>query len=183
MDHVIITCARAITREAQEGCECPIWEVMHGVSTTGITATVPFSSFISSALTFPLASYKKRTCGSRMGQECRERFPRHRFQRKPLVSDPSMHHGTCVTHVPWCMSGSLTRGGGENVLGIPGAYVTRNFTYLVRGWYMANHSGCHCWGCCPGSLSHRQVAVIHLKTGALQRLVCVIRNQDNSPNN
>ena len=40
-------------------------------------------------------------------------FPRHRLQRKPLVSDPGMHHGTCVTHVPWCMSGSLTRGGGE----------------------------------------------------------------------
>ena len=32
-----------------------------------------------------------------------------------------MHHGTCVTHVPWCMSGSRTRGGGENVPGIPGA--------------------------------------------------------------
>ena len=32
---------------------------------------------------------------------------------KPLVSDPGMHHGTCVTHVSWCMSGSLTRGGGE----------------------------------------------------------------------
>ena len=26
------------------------------------------------------------------------------------VSDPDMHHGTCVTHVPWCMSGSLTNG-------------------------------------------------------------------------
>ena len=26
------------------------------------------------------------------------------------VSDPSIHHGTCVTHVPWCMSGSLTSG-------------------------------------------------------------------------
>ena len=26
----------------------------------------------------------------------------------PRVSDPDMHHGTCVTHVPWCMSGSLT---------------------------------------------------------------------------
>ena len=25
-------------------------------------------------------------------------------------SDPDMHHGTCVTHVPWCMPGSLTRG-------------------------------------------------------------------------
>ena len=26
------------------------------------------------------------------------------------VSDPDMHHGTCVTHVPWCMSVSLTSG-------------------------------------------------------------------------
>ena len=26
------------------------------------------------------------------------------------VSDPDMHHGTCVTHVPWCMSGSQTSG-------------------------------------------------------------------------
>ena len=25
--------------------------------------------------------------------------PRRRFQRKPLVSDPGMHHGTCDTHV------------------------------------------------------------------------------------
>ena len=46
---------------------------------------------------------------------------RRRFQRKPLVSDPGMHHGTCLTHVPWCMSGSLTCGDGENVPGIPGA--------------------------------------------------------------
>ena len=28
----------------------------------------------------------------------------------PRVSDPDMHHGTCVTHVPWCMPGSLTIG-------------------------------------------------------------------------
>ena len=26
------------------------------------------------------------------------------------VSDPDMHHGTCVTHVPWCMPGSLNIG-------------------------------------------------------------------------
>ena len=51
----------------------------------------------------------------RMRRECRERFPRHRLQRKPLASDPGMHHGTCVTHVPWCMSGTLTHGGGEDV--------------------------------------------------------------------
>ena len=28
----------------------------------------------------------------------------------PQVSDPNMHHGTCVTHVPYCMPGSLTSG-------------------------------------------------------------------------
>ena len=33
-----------------------------------------------------------------MRRECRERFPRHRYQRKPLGSDPGMHRGTCVTH-------------------------------------------------------------------------------------
>ena len=74
-----------------------------------------------------------RNRGLCMRRECRERFPRHRLQRKPLVSDPSMHHGTCVTHVPWCMSESPTRGGGRNVPGIPGACATHNFTYLARG--------------------------------------------------
>ena len=48
--------------------------------------------------------------GLRMRRECREHFPRHLLQRKPLVSDQDMYHGTCGTHVPWCMSGSLTRG-------------------------------------------------------------------------
>ena len=48
------------------------------------------------------------------------------------VSDPGMHHGMYVTHVPWCMSGSLTRGSTENVSGIPGACATRNFTNLLR---------------------------------------------------
>ena len=84
-------------------------------------------------------------CGMRMRRECRERFPRHRLQGKPLVSDRGMHHGTWVTHVPWCMSGLLTRGGGENVPGIPGACATRNFSYLVRGP----------WSYCSLALSHR----------------------------
>ena len=66
--------------------------------------------------------------GSRM--RC---FPRHRLQRKLLVSDLGMHHGTCVTHVPWCMSGSLTRGGGENIPSISGTCATGNYMYLVRG--------------------------------------------------
>ena len=61
-------------------------------------------------------------------------FPRRRFKRKPLVSDPGMHHGTCVTHVPWCMSGSLTCGDGENVPGIPGACAPA----ILRIWQEAH---------------------------------------------
>ena len=30
------------------------------------------------------------------------------FSPPPRVSDPDMHHGTCVKHVPWCIPGSLT---------------------------------------------------------------------------
>ena len=48
-------------------------------------------------------------------------FLRLWFQRKPLVSDPGVNHGTCVTHVPWGMAGSLTCGDGENVHGISGS--------------------------------------------------------------
>ena len=64
-----------------------------------------------------------------------------RFRRKPLVSDPGMHHGTCVTHVPWCMSGSLTCGGGENVPGIPGACAPA----ILRIWQEAHG----CQATCP----------------------------------
>ena len=77
-----------------------------------------------------------------MRREFPENLPRNQIQRKPLVSDPSMHRDTCVTHVPWCMSGSLTHSGGENVRGIPGAWASRNFTYLARG-PLTNSAGPH----------------------------------------
>ena len=48
------------------------------------------------------------------------RYPKFRVTRVPRMpgtfspplrdSNPDMHHGTCVTHVPWCMPGSLTSG-------------------------------------------------------------------------
>ena len=47
--------------------------------------------------------------------------------KEPLVSDPGMHHATCMMHVPWCMSRLLTRGDGETVPGIPGACTTAIF--------------------------------------------------------
>ena len=51
----------------------------------------------------PLTRYVKLRVGHTPG------MPRT-FSLTPRVSDPDMHHGTCVTHVPWCMSGSLTSG-------------------------------------------------------------------------
>ena len=61
-----------------------------------------------------------------------------RFLPPPRISDPDMHRGTCVTHMPWCMPGSLTSGflwswWRGYVLDITGACATHNFTYLVRG--------------------------------------------------
>ena len=32
------------------------------------------------------------------------------FSQTPRVSDPDMHHGTCVTYLTWCMPESLTSG-------------------------------------------------------------------------
>ena len=53
--------------------------------------------------------------------------PRRRFQTKPLVSDPGMHHGTCVTHgiayLWW--RGKRSRHSRR--------MRTRNFAYLARG--------------------------------------------------
>ena len=106
--------------------------------------------------------------------ECRERFPRHRLQKKTLVSDPGMHHTTCITHVPCCISGSLTRCDGENVPGIPGACATHNFTYLARG---------PCWGwpsrIFMGHLASSGSALIFVMfnySSACMRLACGLRN-------
>ena len=88
----------------------------------------------------PLAKYVKKY-GLRMRQECPGTFS------PPLrVSNPDMHHGTCVTHVPWCMSGPLTSGfPWSQWRGKRSRHSRRmrkqNFAYLVRGsWHQ------HCCG-------------------------------------
>ena len=60
------------------------------------------------------------------------------LQMKPLISDPDMHHDTCVTHMPWCMSGSLTCGGGGN---IPGACAPA----ILRIWQEAHGTAMRQW--------------------------------------
>ena len=86
-------------------------------------------------LNYSWASYQiRKIAGCACAGNAGNVFPRRRFQRKPLVSDPGMHHGTCVTHVPWCMSGSLTRGDGENGPGFPGACAPT----ILRIWQEAH---------------------------------------------
>ena len=60
------------------------------------------------------------------------------FSPPPPISDPDMHHGTRVKHVPWYMPGSLTNGllwsrWRRKCSRHSGACATRNFGYLVRG--------------------------------------------------
>ena len=94
----------------------------------------------------PWASYQIRkiagcTCAGNAGNVS----PRIRIQRKPRVSDPGMHHGTCVTHVPWCMSGLLTCDGGENVPGIPGACAPAIWRIWQEAHVRKMGTGRNCW--------------------------------------
>ena len=65
----------------------------------------------------PLARYVKLRIVNAPGMP--GTFPRYPFQRKSLVIYPGVHHGTCTTHVPWCMSGSITLGGGKTFPAFP----------------------------------------------------------------
>ena len=82
------------------------------------------------------------------------------FSPRSRVSDPDMHYGTCVTHVPRCMPGSLTSRWRKNVPG-PGACATRNFKYQTKGPCMSTPSG------------------IFTDTGATIRRQSTMKNRDN----
>ena len=104
------------------------------VNTTSKTMWCNYSSIPS----LQWASYQiRKIAGCACAGNAGNVFPRRRLQKKPLVSDPGMHHGTCVTHVTWCMSGSLNRGGGENVPGIPGACAPA----ILRIWQETHGEG------------------------------------------
>ena len=82
----------------------------HGLTISILTYFYEIIVCFKIQLTSPWASYQIRkivgcACAGNSGSV----IPATDFRRKPLLSDPDMHHGTCVTHVPWCMSGSLTR--------------------------------------------------------------------------
>ena len=72
------------------------WEGMEGRQRVGRDTPVEI-------LHGPLARYAKLRVAHAPGMP-------GAFSPPPGVSDPDMHHGTCVTHVLWCMPGSLTIG-------------------------------------------------------------------------
>ena len=74
------------------------WNRNHGEQTFGWISTIPYDSN-------PWASCQiRKIAGAHAPGMPGTLSP------SPQVSDPDMHHGTCVTHVPWCMPGSLTSG-------------------------------------------------------------------------
>ena len=57
------------------------------------------------------ASYQlRKILGSACAGNAGKVFPVYAFKENLLVSIPGMYHGTCVTHVPWRMSGLQWRG-------------------------------------------------------------------------
>ena len=115
-----------------DGAQLPcLWAVMVCVnsSSNSTNRSASLCAYI------PWASYQIwKIAGCACAGNAGNVSPRPQFQRKPLVCDPGMHHGTCVTHVPWCMSGSLTCDDGENVPGIPGACAPA----ILRIWQEAH---------------------------------------------
>ena len=63
-----------------------------------------FSRHVSSV--GPLCFYGPLTRYEKLGVAHAPGMPGTSFP-PPQIRDPDMHHGTCVTHVPWCMPGSL----------------------------------------------------------------------------
>ena len=59
--------------------------------------------------------------------------PRGRPQTNPQVSDPGMHHGTCVTHVPWCSRDSLSPVAGKTLPVFSAHAHPQFYVYLARG--------------------------------------------------
>ena len=74
-----------------------MWKDRHSKFCSGIYVLIIFST------QWPLTRFVKLRVAHAPGMP-------GTFPPPPLVSDPEMDHGTCVTYVPWCIPGSLTSG-------------------------------------------------------------------------
>ena len=100
------------------------------------------------------------------------------FSPPPRVSDPDMHHGTCVTHVPWCMPVSLTSGflsrrrRGKTFPAFPAQVQPA----ILRFWQEVH------WGPCLisqlHSYSHQAWAVYHISLDVYTNHQALVRGSD-----
>ena len=66
------------------------------------------------------------------------------FSPPPRVSDLDMHHGTWMTHVPWCMRGSLTSGFLWSRLWRKRSWHSRRIVEIRRSYdRFISTTGCH----------------------------------------
>ena len=77
--------------------------------------TIPWELWFLVGITYRNTEYPHNWCNGPLTRNVKLRVRRRRgmrgtFSPPPRVSDPDMHHGTCVMHVPWCMPGSPTSG-------------------------------------------------------------------------
>ena len=92
----------------EDGCAALFWLAIPSLLSPPPWPTSPWLGQVLANGPLTRASYQIReiadcACAGNAGNV----FP------QPPVSDLDMHHGTCVTDVSWCMSGSLTRSGGQ----------------------------------------------------------------------
>ena len=87
---------RLISRYRLQNLDCFVQTVISWISLTIMTAS-------QLNVHGPLDRYVKLQLAHAPG------MPR-KFSPPSRIGDPHMHQGTCVTHVPWCMSGSLAGG-------------------------------------------------------------------------
>ena len=84
---------------------------------------------------------------------------------KEIASSRSRHASRHMRRAcALCISESLTRGGGENVPGIPGACATRNFRCLVRG------------SCCWIYVRKHENAYLHFQSFLNSKLTPIFQN-------
>ena len=94
-------------------------------------------------------------------------FPASDFNRKRQNCDPGMHHGTCVTHVPWCSDAVMQK---FNVMVTPPmlnslwgtGHMASSWKYCFRWWVVSWSAPRHYLNICCGffQLHHREQTLV-----------------------
>ena len=128
-----------LSNQACIGTSIPQWEVFYTSNILYIHISLSisrdFTRNIISGHHGPFTRYAKLRAAHAPGMP--GTFSPPPTSKKTVVSDLGMHHGTCVRHVPWCMSGSPTRGVGGGGETFP-AFPAHAQPAILRIWQQAH---------------------------------------------